>query len=64
MSHALVKFAAGLNKKERTGKKILKELFKDKLPEYCFAEKTPLRLNNDKEYNKNLINQTFNNLKF
>jgi len=64
MSHKLVKFASLLKREERTGKKILKDLFKNKIPDYCFNEKQPLRLNNDKEYNKQLIKSTFNNLKF
>lgn len=64
LSHSIVKYALGLSKPERTDKKILRDLFKDKLPDYCFREKTPLRLNNNKEYNKSLIQSTFNNLNF
>lgn len=60
MSMDLYRFSKTLPRELRTGKKILRDLYKDKLPK-CVLEqpKKPLRLYDDKEKNIQMVQNSF-----
>lgn len=52
MSNRLVSVSKRIKWNDRVGKKVLREIYKDKLPSYVIdGEKKPLRHNSDKDYN-------------
>jgi len=59
LSTDIILYALSLKYDERKNKNILRKAYKDLIP-FVDVKKKPLRLNNDKEYNKNNINNKFN----
>ena len=56
MSYPLLRYASNLNWKERKNKQILRNCYKNILPDYIIdGEKKPLRLGNNKQKNMDLV---------
>ena len=59
MSFGLLRYAKNLKREDRTNKRILRETYNGILPDYIVnGQKKPLRLKNNKEFNKELIKST------
>ena len=63
MSYPLLKYSSNLSWKQRKNKQILRDCYKDILPDYITeGKKKPLRLENDKQKNMDLVKEVHRKL--